>query len=345
MLKKLLALGDSPWRWVAGAEAALAVALPTTGFVLAGHASEGLIGSLGAFTALHFTKSPARTRAAALPFVIAGLVIASATGVVCSGSPALILTGLVATAAAASLLTQGFATGPPGALMFVLVAGVSGHLADRVPNPALIPLWVGITAVASYLIVLAPSVPGLYRNSHTGSGQLAHTPITWTLDNAKLKIAARLTLAAAAAGVLTAVLGMDRMYWAVASAIAVLQTRNPRGPVLLRATHRVLGSVLGVGVFAGLYLLHPTGVGLVGILAALQGIGEVVVVRNYGLALALLTPIALLISSSAHTATPYSIVSYRLIDTLLGCAIAVVIWWATREADTPRGVDRARSVQ
>ena len=63
------------------------------------------------------------------------------------------------------------------------------------------------------------------------------------------------------------------------------------------------------------------------LIATLQFTTEVVVVRHYGLALIFITPLALTIAASGNTDDPVRIVGERIVDTLLGAVIGVLVFW------------------
>lgn len=321
-------LKDAPWRWAVGIEAALAIAIPAAAFTLAGHASEGLIASLGAFTVLHFASASRRQRAVALPFVASGLVLAAAIGVLGADSLPLTVAGLVLTTAVASLLMLGFSAGPPGALMFVVVTGVSGYFARRAPGGASTPLLVAVGAAGAYLVAVGRMLISKARRDPS-NGAPARNSRLWEFDSSDLSIAGRVVAAATIAGLIGAVLGVQRVYWVVIASIAILQTNHTHPVVAVRAAHRVLGSLLGLCLFGALAALRPMGLGLVGLLALLQCATEVVIVRNYGLALTFITPISLLLSTANHTGDVRGIVVDRLVDTLLGAAVALLVFWST----------------
>lgn len=52
---------------------------------------------------------------------------------------------------------------------------------------------------------------------------------------------------------------------------------------------------------------------------------EVVIGRNYGLGLLLITPIALLVSTSGSSSGLGQIIGLRVLDTLLGAVIALIV--------------------
>ncbi|HRQ51137.1 MAG TPA: hypothetical protein PLR74_11410, partial [Agriterribacter sp.] len=123
--QKITSLNKGPWRWAAGVQAGLAMGLPVALFTLLGNQSLGLMASLGGFTALYCAARSTRERMFALPLVGAGLVAASSLGVLCSGNEWLGTVCLVVVALLACILSMGSKLGPPGPIMFILVAAVS----------------------------------------------------------------------------------------------------------------------------------------------------------------------------------------------------------------------------
>jgi len=80
-----------------------------------------------------------------------------------------------------------------------------------------------------------------------------------------------------------------------------------------------------VGLFALVMLVNPAGVWLALLLMALQFMVEVVVIRNYGLALVFITPLALVIAAQGNVADVGATIVERIVDTVIGAVIAVVI--------------------
>jgi hypothetical protein len=329
----LCSLSDGPWRWSAGIQASLAAALPLAAFTLTGHQSLGLIASLGAFTALYGSTLRLVDRLRALPLIAIGFVAASVLGVLCGTNVWLSIVCLIGVAAIACTLVFGVGLGPPGPMQFVLVAGISGHLAAvmRPSTPSLnvlaIPALVAVGAFSGYLLVIALLALALMKKPEPQAVSL-RARFSPLLRNPESNIiATRVITAVAAASLLSLPLGMQHSYWVVMVAGAVLQASHISGFSAIRAMHRVLGTVLGIAIFGLIKLADPRGIWLVVILALLQFAIEVVVARHYALALTFITPSALLISSAAGTADTAVLVAERLVDTLLGAAIAMAVLW------------------
>ena len=330
----LLGFSDGPWRWSAGIEGGVAIAVPIAAFTLAGQQSLGLIASLGAFTALYGTTARLGDRLRALPMVAIGFVTASLLGVLCSANSWLNVACLVAVAAVACIIVFEVGLGPPGPMQFVLVAGVSGHLAAVMHQSApslevlAIPALVAVGAFSAYLLVIAlVALPLMDKpGPEAVCSRARFSPPPWRNTESKI-IAVRVVAAVAAASLLSLPLGMHHSYWVVMVAGAVLQASHVSRFSAIRAMHRILGTILGVAIFGLIKLADPQGIWLVVILALLQFSIEVVVARHYALALSFITPTALIISSAGSSGDPIALGVERLVDTLLGAAIAMAVLW------------------
>jgi uncharacterized membrane protein YccC len=134
----------------------------------------------------------------------------------------------------------------------------------------------------------------------------------------------RLMACMGAAGLVTEVLPLTRSYWVPLTVAIVL--KPDYGSVFARAVQRGIGTVAGavagavvLALFHGAWLLIPFGV-----LAALLPYGRS---RNYGLLATFLTPlVVVLVDLLKPIGWPLAL--DRLVDTLIGCAIVLVIGFA-----------------
>ncbi|MBY6313447.1 MULTISPECIES: FUSC family protein [Nocardiaceae] len=140
--------------------------------------------------------------------------------------------------------------------------------------------------------------------------------------------AVRVGVASLVAGGLAVAAGLGRPDWAVVGAVLVLQQGPDRPRGLVRAAHRLAGTALGVVLFAAIFSLHPSGFVLVLILMGLQFLVELVIARNYGIAVVFITPLALLIGGASHPgAQAWPLAAERLLETTIGVACAVAALW------------------
>jgi uncharacterized membrane protein YccC len=76
---------------------------------------------------------------------------------------------------------------------------------------------------------------------------------------------------------------------------------------------------------AALVGLPAQGVLLAVVLGVLQLAAELVIVAHYGLALIAITPLALLIAEAGSAGDPWAIAATRVLDTAIGCVVALVV--------------------
>lgn len=158
----------------------------------------------------------------------AGMIAASAVGVLFSGSAWLTVFGVMLVACLACLLVLGFRVGAPGPLHFILVAGVSGHLASPASlggagiSGGLVILMVIAGALSSLLVVLAPRLRPAVRRREGPARSLAQIFGNIEFDVFSRWVALRVVGAVFVASVVSVPLGIPRGYWVVLTAVAIL---------------------------------------------------------------------------------------------------------------------------
>ncbi|SEB80348.1 Uncharacterized membrane protein YccC [Beijerinckia sp. 28-YEA-48] len=147
-----------------------------------------------------------------------------------------------------------------------------------------------------------------------------------SLRSPAARSAARVGIAVAVAGVAGAAFSLEHAYWVMASAVLMLHQGMDWTRTLQRGVERMSGTLLGLCLAAAILTLHPTGLWLVATMMLLQFTIEIVVTRNYALAVVFITAIALLIASGGRPMADDSHLLWaRGIDTLVGCLIALVV--------------------
>ncbi|WP_424464177.1 FUSC family protein [Pseudoclavibacter helvolus] len=126
------------------------------------------------------------------------------------------------------------------------------------------------------------------------------------------------------AGLVPLLIGIGHPYWAMVSAIAGLSAATGFHRVL-RATHRLVGTVLGLGVAAVLLAFEPSGLLVVLMVIVLQGGVELFIVRNYTLGLLLLTPLVLIMGRLGGDVSAGQLLLERGVETAIGVVVAIVI--------------------
>lgn len=311
-------------RWHLATQAALGIAVPIAVMTMLGQPSLGYVAASGAFTVLFAGTAPVVDRARILPFVAVGLIISAALGVAVSANAWLVSIGVVAVAVVSAALAFGFRLGPPGPLFFVLVFGLSAHVVASSPlEPLIYIAALAAGCVFSYLVAMTPLVlPRARSQSARPLRDLLPGP-AFTADSRMLVI--RVAIVSVIGVLLGLVIDPTRTYWIVGSAVAVIGVAAARRAAVERGLHRMLGTVVGAGVYALLALLHPAGLWLALLLGALQFTIELVVVRHYALALVFITPLVLLLTGAATGEIGSLDVAWeRIVDTLVGAALGAI---------------------
>lgn len=107
----------------------------------------------------------------------------------------------------------------------------------------------------------------------------------------------RVGMAALLAGWLGAQFHLERSYWAVAAAVLMLHQGFDWNRTVVRSIERLLGTWVGLLLGGTIIVLYPQGIWLVLAVMGLQFSVEMLVMRNYALAVLFITSAALLLAS------------------------------------------------
>lgn len=147
-----------------------------------------------------------------------------------------------------------------------------------------------------------------------------------------MRIALRVGVAALIAGGIGALMGLDRAYWAIATAVLMLYQGLDLTRAMQRGLERTLGTFAGLGLAAALLAFHPQGLVLAAIVMVLQFAIEMVVIRNYALATVFITPIALVVAEAATpSADIRALLLDRGVDTAVGCLVGLAVLFVTSQ--------------
>ncbi|WP_084315971.1 FUSC family protein [Actinospica robiniae] len=251
----------------------------------------------------------------AASLLLVGLVAAADPG-----TPLLVLVGS-ALAAAQKLACERYRVGPPRHVVLVFL-DLGILFAPGVPVSQLPLRWLtyALCAVWACGIVIAPAL--WYSRVGRRAWSPGDPPVE--ADPELLRPALRCLVGVAASGYIAELLGVGRPYWAMVTAAAVfVGTRVQHGQ---RALQRTVGTLLGLGVFAILdQFAKDSDLILVTLVVASGAIIEVFITANYWLGTVWVTPMALLITSLPGNATADTLIGERLIDTVVGSIIGIVV--------------------
>ncbi|HEX8959243.1 MAG TPA: FUSC family protein, partial [Solirubrobacterales bacterium] len=148
--------------------------------------------------------------------------------------------------------------------------------------------------------------------------------------------AVRLAVVVPLAELVSRELPIQRGYWMVVAAATVL--RPEFGATFTRGTERALGTALGVALAGGLAVgLHPVGAVTVVIVGLLAWAGYALFPASFAVGFAFITALVVFLLNAIAPDT-LSTASARLLDTLIGGALGLVVYaaWPTWSAPTAR---------
>ncbi|MFK4728609.1 FUSC family protein [Agromyces mediolanus] len=317
--------------------AAIAAAVPLAILVALGRIDWAAYAAFGGMTAIFGRSEPYRTRLRTVS--AAAVVQLSATGLgillaVVGAGPLLqaVVLALVVAAVIVAYNMLGVTPATPLFAVFGLLVCAALPVDDgsgwqRWGVAAAATAFAWLLAMSGWLLRRAAGArePRLFRPlpRRTPLRVHGHTdPRLW------LNVGQNL-VAALGAGAIALALGTGHPYWAVVSAVAVIPPARAAHTVS-RAVHRVLGTVAGVGVAALLLWPEPSVWLLVVAVAICQFGAEVLVTRHYGTALVFITPMALTVAHLASPAPLVGLLGDRLLETVVGAAVGVVVVLAAR---------------
>lgn len=162
----------------------------------------------------------------------------------------------------------------------------------------------------------------LGRPSNTALLRRALTP-----GSDSMRLAVRVGVAVALSGLAALAFVADHSYWAMAAAVLVLYQGFDWTRTVQRGFERMVGTLIGLGLAAAILTWQPHGWWLVGVIAALQFVIEMFVVRNYTIAVIFITPLALTIAAGGRPVPDLQhFLLTRGLDTVIGCLVALLVY-------------------
>jgi uncharacterized membrane protein YccC len=224
---------------------------------------------------------------------------------------------------------------PPPAAVTDAAARLADAIGDGSQPPAIPPPWRSGPGAVALCEALAGAARLLTADRIPAEQQRLTRPgprerLADAIDQARggrlvRQSAVRLMTCIGVAAVISELLPLQRSYWVVLTVAIVM--KPDFGSVFARAVQRGLGTVAGAVLGAAILAVVPYGALLlipVAVLAALLPYGRS---RNYGLLSVFLTPLVVLLIDLPDR-TGWRLAEARLVDTLLGCAIVLVIGFA-----------------
>jgi hypothetical protein len=322
--RQLIAFGPHGSAHTVALRAGVSMAVPLVALWLAGHLELSLYATFGAFTSLYGRNHSHLTRFRMQTIAAATMVTAVGIGTAVGGLEARewVVVPVVAVAAAgATIFSNAVKLHPPGAL-FVTFAIAACASVPSTPSTIGLALLIALASAAFSLVIGAigavrPSARLRRRSTFEVSFRNA------IAKPGEASALARLAAAILVAGLVPTLVGIGHPYWAMVAVVAALSGPDATAR-LVRAGHRVLGTVVGIGLAALLFAGDLPPLGTIAVVVGLQVAAELFVGRNYGLTMVFVTPLALCMVQLAHAVDGGALITDRLAETVIGAAVGIV---------------------
>ncbi|MDB5489690.1 MAG: hypothetical protein JWQ58_3405 [Reyranella sp.] len=304
---------------------AVSVGLPLLALYAIGRLDLAVYAAFGGLAMLYGHSEPAKQRVESQIVAGTGLVVTIAVAMAYSAAqaPVAVLGVLLAlTVIAAVTLGAVMRWMPRGEMFFVLVLLIIAAIPAKWES---LPLAIAVGAGgAAFSVLLAmlhliggpagePKPDGWRRRIVAGYADLDRQQ--------HLVLLATATLGVLAAWVLALALGIGHPFWAAVT-VAALMPALAAKDVWRRTIYLMLGTLGGVAIATGLFSFNPGHLVLIAIIVVCQGIAEIAVSRNYGVALLFFCPLAIAMSNLSRDAPWPPILADRVFEAALGTAIA-----------------------
>lgn len=314
--KSFVEIKQTERRWHFPLLAGICVGLCVFTGWLVGKPYFGNIACIGALTILYFTHASLEKRITHLIFCAFGMTLSFIIGLLFSFNPWFSALSLAFVAFQSHLITSYFDIPPPRNFFFIMACAVATNI-DH--NLGLLPTHVGLFAMGSILAVVLAFLYSVYIAKH-----VVDIPRMTPRKSRYTKTVESIILAVALGAALLVGYAVDKgsPYWIPVSALAVLQGKDLTH-TSQRNLHRIFGTFLGLGLTCFIFSTQPTALALIFILASLQFLTEMMIVRNYLLAAIFITPMTIILAETAGV--QYldidTLMYSRLVDTIIGSMI------------------------
>jgi len=306
--------------WEMALAASIASGVPLLVGVAFGRFDFGVISMLGGLVFLSLPDTPLRHRMVLIMAVAFGTIACYALGALTHFFPPLMIVVLTLICVVASMTARYYRLAPPGIIFMVMAAAIAAYTPVSLPE---IPQRVGLVTLGALFACIVAFLYSLYRVRRAApSSQLPMPGMDFDyviVDSVIIGGCVGLSLA------LAELLQLQRPYWVPVSCLAIIQGAGLR-MVWQRHLHRVFGTVVGLAL-AWLLLALPLDLWETAmVMIGLSLVIEMLVVRNYGLAVIFITPLTVFLAETTQTGqqTTQAIMLARVLDIALGSFVGLL---------------------
>lgn len=300
--------------------AAVSVAVPLLVLWALGRLDLSIYASFGAFAALYgrhdVFRDRIRMQASAGGVILASMLVGTALSVL-AAPPAISILVVAVIAAGVTLLAYTMRWHPPGPLFPVFAVGACATIPATAASFGDV-LLVGGPSVLFGLVITA--LIGVLTRSADDVPPIIRQPVGPIAG----EMAASVGVAILGAGFAGLLVMDSHWYWAAVGAVAAVSGPQLNARVI-RGIQRLVGTLLGVVVAAGVLAIDLPPLAVIALVVALQAAAELFVGRNYGIAMIFITPLALLMVHLAAPTPVDMLLQDRAIETVIGVAVGTIV--------------------
>lgn len=324
MLKKILEIKPSNRPWHLPVIAGVTIGIPIVFGYFMDSIEEGKLASLAALVILYIQSNHLIQRMKTLIICSFLIILSFTVGVVFSFNAyfAPLALGLFA-AFIHYTLNKFKMTKPPGNFFFIMVASMAICLPFDLKE---IPIRVGYVSIGAMLALILGFIYSLFvlKINHQKKDIVRQTKTDYIIVTESLIIG----LFVAISLFVPRLLKLDNPYWVPITCMAVMQGLSAKH-IWIRGIQRVLGTVIGL-LFVWLILqMNPSVLTVCLTIVVAQIIIEFLIVRNYLLAVIVITILTVFLAEASHIASidPNQLLSARLVDIFIGSIIGALGGW------------------
>ncbi|MFD3506703.1 FUSC family protein [Nocardia sp. NPDC058666] len=245
--------------------------------------------------------------------------------------PAVLVSAVAVFAAVASPITDRLGLRPEGPFFGIFAFGAIAMVAGMQPDPILALLLCAGTAVLCVVVGYLESSRRVRRGGACADGVRIAPHRTGRVSMAQ---AGRYAMAISIAGGIGVLLGVGHANWAMAGAAVPLAAASSRDRIT-RGMHRVVGTFIGLVVTAPLLIPGPSAAMLGLAIIALLYPTELFMARHYAVAMGFFTPLIMSMTELADPTDPWTMLTERGVDTVIGVTVGIAVALLIREPATP----------
>lgn len=319
--RDLIAFNSAPGSWRVGTRAAVLVLTALGVLAAAGRMDLALYASFGVFASLFGGRQTSPTRWRSQARMGALLTLAATSGALVATSDArswIAIPVAAAWAGFAGWRSEVASWRPPGPMFLVFAFATISSVPTQVATVPLAALVTGVTASAAVLL-------GALESRLLPTKPVPPMPAT---PKHPMVMSVRAIVAVLLAGAIATAMGIGHPFWAMIAAVVPLSMHRIRHQVV-RSAHRVLGTLLGLGLSALLLMVDLTPLAIIVMVPVLQFAVEALVGRNYAMACLFITPLAIVLTYIANPMPVGDLMIDRLIETVIGLVVGMAVSAAT----------------